>query len=158
MKITLNTSKPRTVIEYDTGDNPYSKYYGPGIFYYEDKYSIYVSANNKDILFNVINSQKNIMVRSVYLKANTSYIIQYIEPGTYYLSYISGDSWSDVAINDCIEGRFVNDLTFYKNDKPIIIDDQNLFNIVRIDSEDFEVSQNLNDFPFKCGSPSNTFK
>ena len=42
------------------------------------------------------------MVRSVYLKANTSYIIQYIEPGTYYLSYISGDSWSDVAINDVL--------------------------------------------------------
>ena len=155
-KINSTISEPiYPIINYITGDNPYSKYYGPGIFHYEDKYSINVSANNKDILFNVINSQKNIMVRSVYIKANTSNTIQYIAPGTYYLSYISGDSWSNVAVNDCINGGFVNDLTFYKNDNPIIIDDQNLFNIVRIDSEDFKVSQNLNDFPFKCGSSTN---
>lgn len=150
----INSAKPEPnypILNYITGDNPYSEYYGPGIFHYEDKYSINVSANNKDILFNVINSQKNIMVRSVYIKANTSYTIQYIAPGTYYLSYISGDRWSNVSVNDCINGGFVNDLTFFKNDNPIIIDNQNLFNIVRIDSEDFRASQNLNDFPFKCG-------
>ena len=78
------------------------------------------------------------MVRSVYLKANTSYVIKYIKPGTYYLSYISGRYWSDVELNDCIYGKFVNDLTYYTNDKPIVIDDQNLFNVVRIDSEGFK--------------------
>ena len=148
--------EPVKVINYDTGDNPYSKYYGPGIFYFEDKYSVFISSNEKDILFNITNDEKNILVRSVYLKANTKHIIKYLEPGTYYLSYISGKRWSEIKINNCIDGGFIDDLTYYRNNKPIVIDNQNLLNVVRIDSDDFRISQDLNNFPFTCSSSSPT--
>ena len=152
----INSTKPEPVYpikNYITGDNPYSKYYGPGIYDFENTHSIFIQSAKEDRLFILSDGTGNILIRTTYIKANENYTIEYLKPDIYNISFISGKDWSDeFKLNNCIKGGFtknlsigVNNYTFYLNyPNPSIINNSWI-------KENFSFdSSNISNFPFPC--------
>tara|TARA_X000000368_G_C22887756_1_gene648186 strand:+ start:186 stop:764 length:579 start_codon:yes stop_codon:yes gene_type:complete len=105
------------ITKWDTGGNPYYSYFGSGEYDSENNFYLKVKApSDSDIVFNLINNRNNKIVRSVYIKRSEEYTIEWIKPGLYDYSYMSGlDWWSGLEINNGIKGGFVRNLSFHKN-------------------------------------------
>ena len=82
-------TNPYNYIELKTGDNPYYEYFGHGEFYWKDQFYLVINAPlNEDIVFNLIQFPSNKVARSIYIKKNESYTIEFIYPGVYDYSII----------------------------------------------------------------------
>ena len=105
------------ITKWDTGGNPYYSYFGRGEYDSRNNFYLKVSApSNSDIVFNLIDNRNNKIVRSVYVRRSEEYKIEWIKPGLYDYSYISGlDWWSGLEINNGIKGGFIRNLSFHKN-------------------------------------------
>ena len=152
----INTTKSEPIYpikNYITGDNPYSKYYGPGIYDFENTHSIFIQSAKEDRLFILSDRTEKILIRTTYIKANENYTIEYLKSDFYNISFISGQDWSDeFKLNNCINGGFTKNLsigvsnyTFYLNyPNPLIINNSWI-------KENFSFdSSNISKFPFPC--------
>ncbi len=114
--ISHNTSVSLSYKEtfYNTGESPYKKWYGKGIYDYNSlSYLNVTNYSSNDAVLLLVHKSKGV-VRNVYIAQDHSYKIKYIPEGKYIVKVMYGNSWNSEKQNglNFPKGGFMENANF----------------------------------------------
>lgn len=77
-----------------------------------------IVGNNSDVIIKLINFENDMCIRNVYIKSNSSYNIQNIPKGIFYLKIAYGKDWISKSFNSDFScyGKFLTNAVYEKSD------------------------------------------
>lgn len=113
------TQENYTVVNYDTGEKPYSEFYGNGQYDRATKNSLLIrngSATDAVVFLETLDGKK---IRHVYVKKGESFKMTQIPGGKFITKIIQGNNWNPDKSNgpNAPEGGFMDDISMSKSEE-----------------------------------------
>jgi hypothetical protein len=114
-----------SVTRLNTGDQPYSKYYGENIPQSDNYIAVKTSGyKGMDVLV-LVKNQSNDVVGNLYIRGGGAQGIIYVYPGTYHVFFYAGMDWSkEKPMKGKIKGGFTKDENYTKDPSLTMTDGQ----------------------------------